>query len=409
MEINIMPNKKIKVIIPSSKLKLINEANELNNNLSLPKHLLKAVRTHKTSLGEHPSFPPEDEKSFDYKIIYKRFKDLSDDLNKLDGISDFNEDNLKTLLSEAISQCQKIEEPIKEQLEVLCFNLVNSLFNIPEDTVDFTCKLVSNVDASDKRLLPEETDEMEFEGIEELEGLNNDVYKRRLINALVQGASLYYSSQIENYISEIYKLNAKLPELYHKVLLLNNFLLFLAEDKMNKKNPTLAGNVDVHLGNDVVKTQITAEAIIFPILLNESIKGFMELFAAHGLPESKDKAIYVIKKADFLLAEPWDMRLGFTLWQLLIDLLPNKNETNLIPLFFTELVSLPNEEFHKLMREVFGKTKSGRKSISNLYNTINFELRKDNFQDFISNKDLDNTVINDGYFTIEELNTTSYE
>lgn len=387
-----------------AKVNMKNEilAESFDNPISLPKHLLNALKTHKTSLGEHPSYPPEDEKTFDYKLTKKRFIELYNELSLIDDIDITNEQNLATILSELITQCQKIEEPIKEQLEVLCFNLVNSLFEIPEDTLDFSCKLVSSIDVSSQRLVPEETDEIEFDGIEEMEGLNDDVYKRRIINAIVQGASMYYSSRVEVYVSDIYKLNSKLPELYKKILILNNYLLFFNEDKMKVKQPTLAGNVNVHLGNDIIKTKIDAEAIIFPILLNESIKGFMELFSSHGLPNSMNKSNYVIKKSDFLLAEPWDMRLGYGLWELILNTIPT-DDTTYIPLMFTEFVSLKAKIFHKLLREIFGKTKKGRTMMSALFKKVDLELQNDEFNDYVDNKSLDNLTITDDYFTPNEL------
>lgn len=383
-----------KIIISEDNIHLLND-----NIITLPKPLLKRLKNHRTSLGDHPAFPLEDEKPFDYKIINKRFNEL---YNQMELPNHVNEDELKNELNRLITECQKIEEPIKEQLEVLCYNKVNSLFNIPEDTITFSCNIVPSVDVSDKRLKPEETDEIEFEGIEEIQELNDDVYKRRLVNCLVQGAAMYYSSKIEEYVSDLFKISPKLPELYSKILLYNNFLLFYSKDSLSIKNPTLAGNVDVHLGNDVTKTEIVADAIIFPILLNEAIKGFMELFASHGLPLDKNKALFIIKKADFLLAEPWDMRFGVELWKMVIDLLPDKN-TTIIPLFFTELVSMKPKEFHETMKEIFSKTKRGRQFVENLYNDTQMKLKQDDFEDFLTNKNLEQVPITDEYFTVEEL------
>ena len=35
----------------------------------LPKHIIKAVMSNDTSLGEHPAFPPEDEEKFIIKVL----------------------------------------------------------------------------------------------------------------------------------------------------------------------------------------------------------------------------------------------------------------------------------------------------------------------------------------------------
>ena len=38
---------------------------------SLPKHILKALKENKTSLGEHPSYPPEEEEKFIVNLVIK--------------------------------------------------------------------------------------------------------------------------------------------------------------------------------------------------------------------------------------------------------------------------------------------------------------------------------------------------
>ena len=50
--------------------------------------------------------------------------------------------------------------------------------------------------------------------------------------------------------------------------------------------------------------------MIFPILLTESIRGILELSASFGLPDEQDLSNQVMKIADSLEYEPWDMRLG---------------------------------------------------------------------------------------------------
>lgn len=46
--------------------------------------------------------------------------------------------------------------------------------------------------------------------------LSGEIYKRRMLNALVAGASMYYMNYIGNYIKEIFEINPDLPSLYKK-------------------------------------------------------------------------------------------------------------------------------------------------------------------------------------------------
>lgn len=388
---------------------LIESLNDIDGKkIKLPQHILKQLHSHKTSLGNHPAFPPEDEECFDYKIAYNQFINLYNELSKFDDIGELSEPNLSNTLSKLVRECKKIEKPLKDNLEKICANLVNDLFKIPQDVISFKCELVDSIDNSDKRLTPEKTDDIEIDGVDSLEKLSEEVYKRRLVNSIIQGASLDYSSNIQTYIKDIYELNYKLPILYEKIIKINNFLLFIKSDVINNKSKTDAGNVDVRLGNDIQQSTIDAKGIIFPIMLNESIKGFLELFAAHGLPEKKEDALYVIKKADFLLAEPWDMILGKPLWNMLIDGIKSISHDPVdigLPFIFTEMVSLPVSEFHNFMKEIFAKTKKGKLFIKNMIDFILHEKNKDDFNDYLDNKNSDISIIEDEeYFLPEELN-----
>lgn len=399
-----------KILFSSESLMRLNEAlNEEKelNKVELPKPLLNQLKKHRTSLGDNPAFPPEDETSFDYKLTLSHFKAISEHLETFDNVEDItNKDSLKTLLSTLVAKAIELEKPIREELERICFNFIIDKFGLPEDTVDFSCELTDTIDVSNKRLTPEETDgTVEFDGIREIKMLSKEVYKRRFINCLVQGASLYYSMQVSEYVQDIYKLNPKLPELYDEIMTLNTYLSFITNDEMDLKNPSSAGDVEVRLGNDVNKTSIESKGVVFPVLLAESIKGFMELFASHGLPDDMEQASYVIKKADFLLAEPWDIRLGVPLWEKFINKIPS-GEAKLIPYIFSEYVSLPTEKFNETSQEIFENTKTGKEYINMLLKKIQYEIRKDDFDSFISKQSTDDVLISDGedeYFTIEEL------
>ncbi len=73
-----------KVVLTENQLSLIKEY--INNSLiknTLPKNIKNDVLNQKTSLGNHPSFPPEDEKKFEYKLLLKRYEQVLSNLNKL--------------------------------------------------------------------------------------------------------------------------------------------------------------------------------------------------------------------------------------------------------------------------------------------------------------------------------------
>jgi hypothetical protein len=54
-------------------------------------------------------------------------------------------------------------------------------------------------------------------------------------------------------------------------------------------------------------------------MLCESIRGFIELFSSHGLPEKKTSAEYVMKKCACVEAEYWNMVLGPEMWNMFVS------------------------------------------------------------------------------------------
>lgn len=389
---------------------IINESNKdaiynFLDSQKIPKFLLKALKRNNTSLGKHPAFPPDEEYGFDEKIALKRFEELKKSLNGVEEVTDYSEENIQRILNKLVIDCQEKERPVRKNLEKICFNTINNLFNIPLDFINFSCNLTDSIDnkKTSLRLTPESVENIEFNDIEEMESISEEVYKRRLINALIAGGSMRLTDLSKKYyLSEVFELNNKLPELYSKIIKLSNYLSFIKSEKeITDKDPKQGAFVNVCLGLNDNKSKIESEGIIFPFLLLESIKGFMELFASHGLPKQKEMALYVIKKSDFLKADLWDMRLGPILWEYFINSF-NDDDSKIIPNIFEIVIELPCKDFFKLMREIFGKTKKGK----NIMNMILNKVKHDNeFADFEKKLDKKRDNFNDKekYITINEL------
>ena len=349
--------------------------------LELPKYILDSLSKNKTSLGEHPAFPPEEEEKFTINAVARYFTGLVDGIE----ITDINQ--LKTELGKLIVRCQKIEAKSTTALEQLCMNIVSELFSIPENTINIEAKIVNEVDVSNQRQIPEKTDDFSFDSIKDMKYLTGEIYKRRMLNALVTGASMYYSKNISSYISELFEIDDELPSLYKKIIRYNEILMFFEKDTIVEKDESVTdgGKVDVVMNMPENMVSIKAEGIIFPVLLNETIKGILELAIAHGLPESRKKAEYVIKKSDFKLAELWDMRLGISLWGIIASQIEDMDVIE--PNFFLMTLSeLSVDKFNDCLCEIFGKTNRGKKILDNIIQKIRYEKDKDDFDDFIKQK-----------------------
>lgn len=364
----------------------------------LPKDIMKALARNLTSLGDHPSFPPEEEYKFDSKITLERFQQVKDDVLSIEDLADYSVQGLSKAVNQMILECQEIENANKEALEKLCFNIVVDLFAIPEDIINFSCTLTDSISPKSIRanVKPVSTD-MTFIDINHMNTLSDEVYKRRLIDALITGAAMNYSKIKKGYIGDLYEMNPKLPKLYRDIIKIMNYLMFVKNDiGISDEDKKQIGVVNVLIGNRTRRTEINAEGVIFPVLLMESIKGMMEAFAAHGLPKNKKEASYVMSKADFLAAEPWDMRMGPILWDCFEEAMQEK-DTKMVPNIFVEIVSLPIDEFNNLMKEVFAKTKKSKKVFELVKQEIEERIEYSDFQDRMQTRSMETNVISDEF------------
>ena len=371
--------------------------------MKLPKILFKLVSTHRTSLGNNEAFPPEEDYSFDYKILKKRFVEVTDNISHNNEIKSLDEKYLIDLHSKLMHRCKEKEENIKENLIKLCENIVNETLQVPDDTVILNCKLVNKINPIHAfRLMPEESNlrNFDFEDLDDFNNASKVILKRRLINSLIQGASYNCCMLYKKYLNEISNLDNELPSLYEKIILINDYLLFTKKEKLNDKSAMQGSCVEVMLGRDGEKTEINVQGLIFPFLLNETFRGFFELFASQGLPTDLKKANYIINQADFLIAEPWDLRMGVGLWNVLSK---SVSDTKVLPFFFSSLCRKSVDEFNSILREIFANTKKGQRIKQELYHNASHDMSMNDLTNTIKQKNADSAILNDSYISSDEL------
>jgi hypothetical protein len=183
-------------------------------------------------------------------------------------------------------------------------------------------------------------------------------------------------------------------------------LLFHTKQKLSKKIDS-GGCVDVYLGSETTPVKILSQGVIFPILLEESIRGLLELSIAHGLPNERAKAEYITSKADFKLAEIWDQRLGIPLWKRLKNVFEEINENPLdvgLNFIMMEISMLKPSNFNPIMQEILANTNTGKKLVAKLSEKIYYEKEQDDFIDYIQTKQNDDAYqLNDDEFTSDDL------
>jgi hypothetical protein len=143
------------------------------------------------------------------------------------------------------------------------------------------------------------------------------------------------------------------------------------------------------------KVKIIAQAMVFPVLIHELVKGVMEVLSAKGLPKKK-MGKFVIDKADYLAAEPWDMRIGPALWSRFTGVF-EPEDFHLKHHVWSDLVVLPPKEFNTKMKEIMAGTKEGKKIVKDILDDVKHDIRKDDFDETLSNLDNDINDKIEGY------------
>ena len=334
---------------------------------------------HSHSLGKHPIFPEGDESSFEEKIMGERFNDVTKHYKRAYDVDTINNHSVMSEMMPLVYETMGLEAKHKKALEKIAVDMIREEYDMGEDVVEIHAELTNEINMVGTKKNPKPISvEMEFKNHDELVNANEEVYKRRFVNAMIQGAAKKCNHMFHMADDELTELDPRLPNKYSKMMTSADYMYYIMPEMEKGVN---GGVVKVQFpSKSNPKAVIYAQAMVLPVLIHELVKGVMELISAHGLPKNKKVGEYVINKADFLAAEPWDMRLGPGLWSRFTKLI-EPDDFKLKHQIYTELVPLPVREFNVKMREIMAGTKEGKKIIEDIVNEIKTGLKEDEFNE----------------------------
>lgn len=316
--------------------------------------------------------------------------------------------SLQHLLMNAHNTIVQAELNHREELERLAVELVIKEMGIPEGSIEFDAKIIGmgEVDTDDfnrddnNEENPEEVDidsdidlGVEVNLFNDLQGLDVEKAKRRLINSIIQGASNkghYMYHLAPEKIGEITG-NPNLINMYGIMMSINDLSYWqLSDETIKQMGNSGAGKEQVERPEDedgVAK--VVARGINFPVLVHELIKGVLELFAIQGRPEDEDTYDEVESSEDTLEKEMWDLRLGPAIWDRLRnqfpeDILIDENKRELQNYLLVEIFKLPAKKFLVFMREVLQGTENGKRLMNELMDGINKMFNDQAYEDAVS-------------------------
>lgn len=215
------------------------------------------------------------------------------------------------------NKIMRIESRYKEQLERLAIKIVAEVWGVEDDSI-LHSNLGNdiNINKSDDIDKPNVDDDT----IADDPRLQHAINKRMTINSITQGSAISHMYSLHHYAREaLERLNPQLLELYDKFGLMSVHVYWWMPEFAQLENAA-AGSVVI---DDNMHVQ--ANALIFPILIQELSKGVAELISLHGLQGYNDRELkHIYKHADSISDEPHHIRIGQSLWRAFIKCVPRE-------------------------------------------------------------------------------------
>ena len=296
-------------------------------------------------------------------------------LGKLKGsvaqrIQGKNQYQIAMQLQQLAMQVMQLECGNTDLLEQLAYDIVYEAYpylKSNEDVIEIDAKIVPQAQVKEA-LQPnspqeEDIDELSVEEEKEMmDDIAEDLKKRRLINAVTQGASTF--SKSAHYIQQEYidiiggeGTSDKYRDLMQAALDMIDFMVAsgmsgqMGSDDLSN---SATGAESVFYDFEKEKWIIKARAIVFPVLILEIVKGMYEIIGLFGFSDL-ERGEKVVKFTDKLTNEPEGHAYGQLIAKNLQDLI-NKLEVNVTPEerddFLQDIYKLENKEFIQLMTNI---------------------------------------------------------
>lgn len=273
----------------------------------------------------------------------------------------------------AAGKVMRIEAAHKPQLEKSAVDLVLNLDEFSQAKSAFesgdlkiVAKLVTKVKVDAPSSPPE--DEEEIEQVEQ--ELDAEKHKRRFINMMTQGAAINKNLAFHLIDDELAKIDPGLSKLYGLVMSSADFAYWIMPEEVQKMMQSsgegAAGKVRLKFENGVIT--IHAEAVMFPVLVQEIVKGLFE-YISYDQDEDPETRKAVQAHTDVLDNEPWDIKLGPAVYRQLQRMIGSA-DLKWLPQVYKHLSDLPTGEFSKATHDILQGDAAGKRYVKDLLDEI---------------------------------------
>lgn len=261
---------------------------------------------------------------------------------------------------EVLDQIIAAEEGYRDELEAIATQMVTDAYPI----IDYAnIKIIASIgNDMDIEMNPNNEDPSQPDfGEDDPEKMKA---KRRLINGITQGASVRGAFAFMLFKEYIDQINPELVGKYSEILKLvfgtydddNAIAMMLAAIAQGAKMQ--GGESEMEYDDENDQFIIKAQAMCFPMLVHEIIKGLYEIVGTEGFGSDKEKNQSIINAVDKVSNEPEDLRYGKFIYDAINDLYisSDADDPRVRELFFAAVYKLSDNEFFPFIENAINGT-----------------------------------------------------
>lgn len=325
--------------------------------------------------GGHPygeDFPADEAASEGYPELMRK-------IERYTGIRPRSRHDVQRLMQQmmmSVMQGIQIEANHREELQQTAVDLVLDLPEfrgaraaVERGDLNVIAELTEQVEISRRHLDPEPDDpnNTDLQVPEIAQQLGDEVAKRRFVNMMVQGNAINKNFAFHLAAEKLNQIDRRLLGLYGTMVSVGEFAYWaIPEEHMRQfmAHGSAGGAVSVRSQNGV--PTIHAQAVVFPVLVQELVKGLME-YLSHEEDADPETRKYVRGKADTLSAEGWDIMLGPGAWRKFMRAFGDSEEDqSFMPHVYDHLIHLPPREFKQIVTNIIRGTPEGHRYVQDL-------------------------------------------
>lgn len=280
-----------------------------------------------------------------------------------------------------LNQIAKAEAPYRPQLEQIAKDIIKKAYPIIDySDIEIDAKIIQDGKVSISNHKSGDEDNNSPENAP-------DDTKRRLINAITQGASIRGAFAYLLFREALDKMDDSLVEKYSEILKLtfgvfdDEQAIALLLSMLAQGQKSVGGESEVEYNQEEDKFIIHATALNFPFLVHEIVKGLYEILAMQGFSTDKEKNKGLVKRVDKVENEPEDMQMGKFIYDALNNIYIDSdyNDPKIRDFLFTEIYKLSNNDFISFIENAINDklTFNQKLWIKNTLRDIDRDLKKD--------------------------------